>query len=45
VLRTGTWTPISELEGIELSRVGELQALAAGAPNASLADTGKLAGP
>jgi hypothetical protein len=43
VLRAGTWTPISELEGVELSRVGELQALAAGAPNTSLADTGMLA--
>jgi hypothetical protein len=43
VLKAGSWTPISELEGIELTRVGELQALAAGAPNMRLADTGELA--
>jgi len=42
VLRAGTWTPISELQGVELARVGELQAMAAGAPNTRLADTGEL---
>jgi len=43
VLRAGTWTPISELAGVELTRVGELQVLAAGAPNTRLASTGELA--
>ena len=44
VLRAGTWTPISELAGVELTRVGELQVLAAGAPNTRLGSTGELAG-
>jgi hypothetical protein len=39
VLRKRIWVPISELEGIELTRVAELQALAAEAPNTTL-DTG-----
>jgi hypothetical protein len=43
VLRAGTWTPISELAGVGLTRVGELQVLAAGAPNMRLASTGELA--
>jgi hypothetical protein len=43
VLRAGTWTPISELSGVELTRVGELQVLAAGAPNMRLGSTGELA--
>ena len=34
VLQGGRWDPISELEGVELTRVGELQVAAAGAPNA-----------
>jgi hypothetical protein len=42
VLKGGTWTPISELQGVELTRVGELQVMAAGAPNTRLADTGEL---
>jgi hypothetical protein len=42
VLKAGSWTPISELQGVELSRVGELQVMAAGAPNTRLADTGEL---
>lgn len=43
VLKAGSWTPISELQGVELTRVGELQVTAAGAPNTRLADTGELA--
>jgi hypothetical protein len=42
VLRADSWIPLSELEGVELSRVGELQVLAAGSPNASLSDSGEL---
>ena len=42
VLKAGSWTPISELDGVELTRVGELQVIAAGAPNASLDDAGRL---
>lgn len=43
VLRAESWVPLSELRGVELTRVGELQVLAAGSPNASLSDAGKLA--
>ena len=43
VLKAGSWTPISELQGVELTRVGELQVTAAGAPNTRLADSGELA--
>ena len=43
VLTGREWTPISSLDGIELSRVGELQVLAAEAPNAALDGTGELA--
>jgi hypothetical protein len=45
VLEGRSWTPISRLEGVELTRVAELQVLAAGAPNTRLADTGHLAEP
>jgi len=37
------WKPISTIEGIDLSRVGELQVAAAEAPNAALDATGQLA--
>ena len=36
VLRGKLWIPISELEGMELSRLAELQVLAAGSPNTRL---------
>ena len=42
VLRDGRWTPISQLPGVELTRVAELQAAAAGASNAVLAPDGRL---
>ena len=42
VLRKDLWFPISELDGIELSRVGELQVLAAGSPNTTLDVQGEL---
>jgi len=37
-----TWVPISQIEGIELTRVAELQALAAQSPNTSLDTSGVL---
>jgi hypothetical protein len=43
VLRGTLWFPISELEGIELSRLAELQVLAAGSPNTTLDVQGVLA--
>ena len=43
VLRRGLWVPVSGLEGIELSRVAELQAIAAGSPNTTLDVQGELA--
>ena len=43
VLQGRTWKPISELAGVELTRVAELQVHAAGAPNTSLDDRGELA--
>jgi len=43
VLRGRNWIPISTLEGVELSRVAELQAIAAGSPNTTLDVTGELA--
>jgi hypothetical protein len=43
VLRGKRWTPISELDQVELARVGELQVLAAGAPNTTLDVRGVLA--
>ncbi|MGH2951542.1 MAG: hypothetical protein ACRDKX_05805 [Solirubrobacterales bacterium] len=42
LLQRGTWSPISNLDGVELTRVAELQAEAAGAPNAVLAPDGRL---
>jgi hypothetical protein len=36
------WIPLSDLEGMELSRLAELQVLAAGSPNTSLDVQGKL---
>jgi hypothetical protein len=39
----GHWRPISELPTIQLTRVAELQAIAAADANASLSATGKLA--
>ncbi len=42
VLRGKLWVPISELDEIELSRVGELQVLAAGSPNTILDVQGVL---
>ena len=45
VLEGRSWTPISRLEGVELTRVAELQVLAAEAPNTRLADTGHLVEP
>jgi hypothetical protein len=43
VLAGRKWKPISSLDGIDLTRVGELQVLAAQAPNAALDGTGELA--
>jgi hypothetical protein len=43
VLRGKRWSPISNQEGVELTRVGELQVLAAGSPNATLSVEGVLA--
>jgi hypothetical protein len=42
VLRGRLWFPISELQGMELSRLAELQVLAAGSPNTSLDVQGVL---
>ena len=42
VLRRDTWVPIADLEGVELSRVAELQTLAAGSPNTTLDVQGAL---
>ena len=42
VLRGKLWFPISELEGVELSRLAELQVLAAGSPNTRLDVQGVL---
>lgn len=42
VLRGKLWFPISELQGMELSRLAELQVLAAGSPNTSLDVQGVL---
>jgi len=43
VLRGKLWFPISELEGMELSRLAELQVIAAGSPNTTLDVQGVLA--
>lgn len=43
VLEGRNWVPISSLEGLELSRVAELQLLAAGSPNTALDVKGALA--
>ena len=43
VLRKDLWFPISELQGMELSRLAELQVLAAGSPNTTLDVQGTLA--
>ncbi len=42
-LRGKLWIPIAELDGMELSRLAELQALAAGSPNTTLDVQGTLA--
>jgi hypothetical protein len=42
VLRGGTWEPISALDGVQLSRIAELQVDAARAPNTVLDTVGKL---
>jgi hypothetical protein len=42
VLRGKLWFPISELEGMELARLAELQVLAAGSPNTGLDVQGVL---
>ena len=42
VLKGKLWFPISELEGMELSRLAELQVLAAGSPNTTLDVRGVL---
>lgn len=42
VLRRDGWRPITSLDGIELARVGELQADAAQAPNTTLDTAGRL---
>jgi len=38
----GVWEPISLRPGVELTRVAELQAIAAGQPNSSLTGEGRL---
>jgi len=43
VLQGKRWTPISELPGVDLNRVAELQVTAAGSPNTTLDDHGELA--
>jgi hypothetical protein len=43
VLDGGSWIPISSLKGVELSRLAELQVLAAGSPNTTLDVRGELA--
>ena len=43
VLRGKRWSAISDLEGVALTRVAELQVLAAGSPNATLDVKGVLA--
>ena len=43
ILEGRRWAPISELAGVELTRVGELQVLAAGSPNTTLSVRGVLA--
>ena len=42
VLRDGDWSSITTLEGVELTRVAELQNQAVRAPNTTLDTTGKL---
>jgi hypothetical protein len=42
VLRSGVWLPISDLRGVDLTRVAELQVLAADSPNAALDVQGRL---
>lgn len=43
VLEGKRWSPISDLEGVALTRVAELQVLAAGTPNSTLSVEGVLA--
>jgi hypothetical protein len=43
VLRDGAWVAISELPGVELTRVAELQVEAAESPNAAIDGLGRLA--
>jgi hypothetical protein len=42
VRQAGEWFPISTLPGVELTRVGELQVTAAGAPNTILDQRGEI---
>lgn len=42
VLEGGGWTPISEMRGVDLARLAELQVLAAGSPNSALDAGGRL---
>ena len=44
VVKGRRWVPISSLRGVELTRIAELQAQAAQAPNTILDTTGKLTG-
>jgi len=43
VLQGRRWTPISELPGVDLNRVAELQVTAANSPNTTLDERGELA--
>jgi hypothetical protein len=45
ILRDDRWTPISQLDGVELTRLAELQAEAAAGSNATLSREGVLAAP
>jgi hypothetical protein len=42
VLRDGAWVAISDLPGVELTRVAELQVEAAESPNAAVDRQGRL---
>jgi hypothetical protein len=44
VFRDGAWVPISDLPGVELTRVAELQVAAAESPNAAIDRWGRLGG-
>lgn len=43
VLKGKLWFPLSELDGMQLSRLAELQVTAAGSPNTTLDELGELA--